>query len=344
MTIFDAPAFRGHEHISFIHDRGTGLRAIIAIHRTGPQGAAGGIRMWPYAREEDALTDVLRLSRGMSYKLALAGIPLGGGKSVILGDARTDKTTALLEAFGRAVERIRPRYICGPDVGTTSEDMVAVRRATRNVRGLPGETGETSPATGFGVYRAMKAGAERVLGSDSLQGRVVAIQGAGSVARALAGRLQSEGVDMIVADIDDEAARTFADRFGATVVSPDEILFQDVDILAPCALGGVLNDDTIPRLRCKVVCGGANNQLAETRHGAALHARGILFVPDYVANAGGAIHATQAGPDFDDDRAMADVGRIYETCQRVFDRAEKDGTTPDVAADRLAEDIIASWG
>lgn len=344
MTVFDSPEFRSHQHVSFIHDEGAGLRAIIAIHKNGPQGAAGGIRMWSYANEEDALTDVLRLSRAMSYKLALAGIPMGGGKSVIFGNARTDKNPALLEAFGRAVERIRPRYVCGPDVGTTSEDMVAVRRATRNVRGLPGETGDTSPATGFGVYRAMKAAAANALGGDSLEGRTVAIQGAGAVARALATHLRSEGASMLVADIDAEAAAAFAERVGATVVPPDQILFQEADILAPCALGGILNDDSIPRLRCRVICGGANNQLAEARQGEALHTRNVLFVPDYVANAGGAIHATQAGPDFDDARAMAEVGGIYETCRRVFERAERDGTSPDVAADRMAEEVIASWG
>ena len=343
MSVFASPEFSSHEHVSFFHDGPSGLRAIIAIHKTGPHGAGGGIRMWPYAREEQAVTDALRLSRAMSYKFAMAGIAMGGGKSVIIGDSRTDKTEALMEAFGRAVERLRTRYICGPDVGTSSQDMVAVRRSTRDVRGLPDETGDTSPATGFGVYRAMKAAAARALGSDSLEGVRVAVQGAGSVGRALCEHLASEGARIVIADIDEAVVQDVARRWGAQVVPPDAILLQDVDILSPCALGGVLDDETIPRLTCRVVCGGANNQLAEVRHGDALHDRGILFVPDYVANAGGAIHATQAGPDFDEERAMARVGEIYGTCARVFDRAESEGISTAAAADQLAEEIMASW-
>ncbi len=343
MTLFSSPEFSAHEHISFFHDAATGLRAIVAIHKVGPEGSGGGIRMWPYAREEDALTDALRLSRAMSYKFAMAGIPIGGGKSVIIGDPAKDKTDALMEAFGRAVERIGTRYICGPDVGTSSEDMIAVRRGTPDVRGLPDETGDTSPATGFGVYRAMKAAAARAFGSDELENLTVAVQGTGNVGQALLKHLAKEGARLIVADVNEEAVRSAADRYGAEVVAPDDILFQDVDIVAPCALGAVLDDETIPRLECGVVCGGANNQLAEPRHGAVLHQRNILFIPDYIANAGGAIHATRTGAAFDEEAAMAKVSAIYDTCLRVFDRSDTDGIPVAEAADRIAEEVIATW-
>lgn len=299
--------------------------------------------MWPYPREEDAVADALRLSRAMSYKFAMAGIRIGGGKSVIIGDPAKDKTEALMESFGRAVERISTRYICGPDVGTSSEDMVAVRRGTADVRGLPDETGDTSPATGFGIYRAMKAAAKQVFGSDDLGGRDVAVQGAGHVGQALMEHLAKEGARLRVADLDERAAGEAARRFGAEIVSPEDILHQNVDIVAPCALNGVVNDATLPRLQCKVVCGGANNQLAEPRHGAALHERGILFVPDYIANAGGAIHATQAGDVVSPDEALEQVAAIYDTCLRVFARSERDDIPVAEAADRLAEEVIATW-
>ena len=299
--------------------------------------------MWPYPREEDAIADALRLSRAMSYKFAMAGIPIGGGKSVIIGNSATDKTDALMESFGRAVARIATRYICGPDVGTSSEDMIAVRRGTPNVRGLPDETGDTSPATGFGIYRAMKAAAKHAFGSDDLEGRTVAVQGTGHVGQALLEHLQREGARLFVADVDQEAVRSAAERFGADVVEPDEILFRSVDVLAPCALGGVINDDSIARLDCKVICGGANNQLAAARHGEALHERDILFVPDYIANAGGAIHATQAGDVLSAEDAMEQVAAIYDTCERVFERSDADGISVAEAADRLAEEVIETW-
>ncbi|NNM32020.1 MAG: amino acid dehydrogenase [Gemmatimonadetes bacterium] len=343
MTTFTSPEFSAHEHVSFLHDRSTGLRAIIAIHRVGPKGCGGGIRMWPYPREEDAVADALRLSRAMSYKFAMAGIPIGGGKSVIIGDPATDKTDALMESFGRAVERINTLYICGPDVGTASEDMVAVRRGTPNVRGLPDETGDTSPATGFGIYRAMKAAAKQAFGSDDLGGRSVAVQGTGHVGQALLRHLRDEGARLFIADVDPGAVGAAAERFGAEVVPPDEILFRTVDIVAPCALGGVVNDESLPRLDCRVICGGANNQLAEPRHGAALHERGILFVPDYIANAGGAIHATQAGDLLSPEDALEHVAAIYDTCLRVFARSESDGIPVADAADRLAEEVMESW-
>ncbi|MGI9626917.1 MAG: Leu/Phe/Val dehydrogenase [Longimicrobiales bacterium] len=342
--VFDSPEFRSHEQLSFVHDPETGLRAVIAIHKTGPRGAGGGIRMQPYENEEDAVTDALRLSRAMSYKFAMAHIPIGGGKSVIIGDPQKDKTSALMEAFGRAVETFRGRYHCGPDVGTTSDDMVSVRQGTRHVRGLPGETGDTSPATGFGVYRAMLAAVFHVDGKESLEGLKVAVQGVGNVGRALCTHLKSAGAEIFVADLNEEAVARAVTEFGATPVPNDEILYQHVDVLAPCALGAVFDDESIPRLNCRIICGGANNQLARMRHGDLLHERGITIVPDYVASAGGAIHATQAGPGFDPEKAMADVARTFDNCARVLHRATRDNTPPYVAAKIMAEEIMEEWG
>lgn len=342
--VFDSPEFSSHEQLSFIHDPATGLRAVIAIHKTGPRGAGGGIRMQPYENEDQAVTDALRLSRAMSYKFAMARIPIGGGKSVVIGNPETDKTPELLEAFGRAVESFRGRYHCGPDVGTTSEDMVSVRRGTRHVRGLPGETGDTSPATGFGVYRAMLAAVLHVDDKDSLEGLKVAVQGVGNVGRALCAHLENAGAEILVADVNERAVAAAVEDFGATPVSSTEVLYQDVDVLAPCALGAVFNDETIPLLNCRIICGGANNQLGEPRHGDLLHERGIVIVPDYVASAGGAIHATQAGPSFDPDKAMADVGRVFDNCAAVLQRAAQDDTSPYVAAKLMAEEIMEEWG
>lgn len=342
--VFDSPEFRSHEQLSFVHDAETGLRAVIAIHKTGPRGAGGGIRMQPYKNEIDAVTDALRLSQAMSYKFATARIPIGGGKSVIMADPETDKTPELLEAFGRAVETFRGRYHCGPDVGTTSDDMVSVRRGTRHVRGLPGETGDTSPATGFGVYRAMLAAVFHLDGKDKLKGLRVAVQGVGSVGSALCVHLKKAGAEILVADVDERAVAKAVEDFGATSVPKGDLLFQDVDVLAPCALGAVFDDETIPRLNCRVICGGANNQLAEPRHGELIHERGILIVPDYVASGGGAIHATQAGPGFDPEKAMAEVGRVFDNCARTLHRATRDNTSPYVAAKVMAEEVMEEWG
>jgi len=340
MTVFHAPDFDNHEQVSFFSDPDSGLRAIIAIHWSGPGVAGGGVRMWNYADESKAVADALRLSRAMTYKFALADIPVGGGKTVVIGDAGRDKTPALLEALGRAVERFDGRYMCGPDVGTSPEDMVVIRRETEHVRGLPGESGDTSPATGYGVFQAIRAAVEHRMGRTDLTDLRVAVQGAGSVGRALMHHLKAAGARIIVADIDEAAVASAVQDFGALAVHIDDILFEDADVVAPCALGAVLNDTSIPQIRAAIVCGGANNQLAEDRHGIQLAERDILFVPDYVANAGGAINAVREGPDYDQEEAMAAVERIYETSRNVLRRAAADGIAPNLAADRIAAEII----
>jgi len=340
MPVFHAADFDAHEQVCFFTDADAGLHAIIAIHWSGPGLAGGGIRMWPYDDEQKAITDALRLSRAMTYKFALADIPIGGGKTVIIGDARTAKTPALLRALGRAVDSLGGRYICGPDVGTTPEDMIHVGETTDHVRGRPGESGDTSPATGYGVFQALRAAVRHRLGRQDLAGLKVAVQGAGAVGSALCRHLHEAGAEILIADVDSAAvARAEAD-FGAVAVTPEAILAVEADVLAPCALGAVLNDQSIPEIRAAVVCGGANNQLAEDRHGDALAGRGILYVPDYVANAGGAINASAEGPDYDAERAWQRVGRIYDTCERVFARAEADGIAASRAADRLAAEIV----
>jgi leucine dehydrogenase len=341
MTVFHAPDYNNHEHVSFFSDPETGLRAIIAVHWSGPGLAGGGVRMWPYDDEQKAVTDALRLSKAMSYKFALAGVPIGGGKTVIIGDSATQKTPALLRSLAGAIERLNGRYICGPDVGTSSEDMLVMREVTAHVRGLPGQSGDTSPATGFGVFQAIRAAVRHKFGRDDLAGLRVAVQGAGAVSRALCRHLHDAGAEIVIADIDPGAAERAARDFSARIVSTDAILSTDADVLAPCALGAVLNDDTIPAIRARIVCGGANNQLAEDRHGAALAERDILFIPDYVANAGGAINASSEGPDYNAAKVDGQLRAIYDTCLRICQRADQDGVPVNVAADRIGAEIIA---
>ncbi len=340
MPVFENPAFDQHEWVSFVEDRATGLHAIIAIHSTVLGPAGGGIRMYPYADSDHALHDVLRLSRAMTCKSALAGLPVGGGKSVIIGDPRKDKSEPLLEAFGRAVEALGGRYVCGEDVGTTPEDMVIVHRSTNFVTGLPGGTGDTSPMTGYGVYHAIRAAARQRLGREDLSGLTVAIQGAGNVGRYLMQHLSEAGAQIRVADLDEEATRRAAEDFGAEVVSPDVVLSLEADVLAPCALGAVLDDDSVPKIQAKIVCGGANNQLADDRHGEQLAERGILYVPDYVANAGGLLTGASEFMGMDEEQVRKRVEGIYDSCNRVFERAERDGVDPNVAAERLTREVI----
>lgn len=337
MTIFEAAEFRDHERVIFIRDRAADLRAIIAIHRSVAGTAGGGVRMQPYSGEARAITDVLRLSRGMTYKFSLAGIAMGGAKAVIIGDPATAKTPELLEAFGGAIERLNGAYICAQDVGTTSGDMAIIRRATEHVRGLPGESGDTAPATAYGVFQGIRAAAKHKLGRDDLRGLTVAVQGVGAVGSNLCRHLDEAGCTLIVADTDVAAVARMVEAHGATAIAPDQVLSAAADILAPCALGGGLNDDTIPGIRATIVCGGANNQLAADRHGAMLEARDILYAPDYVVNAGGAINAVREGPGYDEAAAMRAVGRIYDTLMMVFEHAGDLDIPNSVAADELAE-------
>ncbi len=341
MPVFSAPDFDGHEQVLFVADAASGLRAIIALHDTGPGRAGGGCRMYPYPDETAALRDALRLSRAMTYKMVLADIPMGGGKTVVLGDPARDKSAALLHALGRAIDTLGGRYIVGEDVGTSPADMATIREVTPHVVGLEGRSGDTSPPTAEGVYVGLRAAVARRLGRDDLAGLRVAIQGVGHVGGLLARRLAGEGARVVVADVDPAAVARAVRIPGVEPVDADGIYDAEVDVFMPCALGAVLNDDTIPRLRAKVVAGAANNQLAEDRHGAMLAERGILYAPDYVINAGGAINASRELGDYDRDEAYRAIARIADTLAEIFARAEADGLPTSAAADRLAEERLA---
>lgn len=338
MTLFTSEHFDGHEQVVFASDAKTGLKAIIAVHDTNRGPALGGCRMWAYDSEEEAIADVLRLSRGMTYKNALANLPWGGGKSVIIGDATSDKTPAMMEAMGVAVARLNGRYIVAEDVGTTPEDMVEINKATDHVRGVEGKGFDPSPATAYGCFAGIKASVKERLGRGDLEGIRVAVQGLGHVGYDLALQLREAGADLVVADINENAVAKARNELGAKVVARDAIHAENVDVFAPCALGAVINDETVGALKAKIVAGSANNQLAADRHGQALADRGILYAPDYVINAGGVIHIYHEGPDYDKQRAFAHVGQIADTLAEIYDRAAKAKVPTHVAADRLAEE------
>lgn len=341
MSVFDNPDFDDHAAVHFAADEASGLKAVIALHDLTLGPALGGCRMWAYGDETAAVSDVLRLSRGMTYKSALADLPYGGGKSVIIGDARTDKTPALFRAMGAAVERLGGRYIVAEDVGTTPDDMAQIARRTAHVKGVRGAGGDPSPATAWGVFHGLKAAVAHRLKTDTLAGSTVAVQGLGHVGMALARHLHQAGARLIVADIDRGAVDAAVAEFAAEAVAPERIHAAPADVFAPCALGGALNDETIPDLAARVVAGAANNQLAQARHAALLAERDILYAPDYLINAGGIIHIHHEGPDYDPDAAFAHVARIGATARAVFERAEADAITPADAADRMAEERIA---
>jgi len=337
MNLFDTISAMGHEQLVLAHDKSTGYRGIIAIHDTTLGPALGGTRFWNYASDEEAIIDALRLARGMTYKNAVAGLNLGGGKSVIIGDNRTTSREMIFRAHGRFVDSLGGRYVTAEDVGTGTLDMDFVHMETNYVAGLQSASGDPSPVTARGVFRAMQATAKYRWGSDDLSGKTVAIQGCGNVGFNLARELHAVGARLIVADIDGERVQRVADATGARPVSVGEILDQAADILAPCALGGGLNDETIPRLRVELVVGAANNQLLEDRHGDMLEARGITYAPDYVVNAGGVINVYGELAGWDRIRSLRKADEIYQTILGVFDIARADGVTSHVAADRLAE-------
>lgn len=335
-----------YESLYICQEQDTGLQAIIAIHDTTLGSATGGCRMWTYADEMAAIEDALRLARGMTYKYAAAGVNLGGGKCVVIGNPATDKSEALFRALGRFIDRLGGTYITGEDVGTTLRDMEYIRMETPYVVTLPrelGGAGPISPATARGVLQGMRAACLSVFGDPALQGRSVAVQGVGSVGSILVELLQAEGAEIKLTDIDEDRARELAARCGATAVPPDAIHALDVDIYSPCALGAVVNDQTIPELKCRIVAGCANNQLATIEHGDALQERGILYTPDYIINAGGTIFDTdrlQPG-GFNQQRAWQHVDRIFETTAEVIRISREEGISPARAADRLAELRIA---
>jgi leucine dehydrogenase len=334
----------GHEQVLLSHDPSCGYFGIIAIHDTTLGPALGGTRFWKYATTDEAITDALRLARGMTYKSAVAGINLGGGKSVIIGDNKRADREALFRAHGRFIETLGGRYITAEDIGTSPADMEYIKLETDHVAGLLGLSGDPSPVTAYGVYVGMKAAARFRWGSDRLAGKTVAVQGAGKVAYHLMQHLHAEGSNLIVTDIDEEKVKRAVREFGARPVPPGAIYDQEADIFSPNALGAVINDDTLPRLKVEIIAGGANNQLAEDRHGDLLEKQGILYAPDYVINGGGVINVYGELHRWPVERAKKKAGEIYETLLRIFDMAKRDKIPTYEAADRLAQQRIAAVG
>jgi leucine dehydrogenase len=342
MQLFDTIATMGHEQLVVCHDKASGYRGIIAIHDTTLGPALGGTRFWSYASDAEAIVDALRLARGMTYKNAVAGLNLGGGKSVIIGDNRTPNREMIFRAHGRFVDSLGGRYVTAEDVGTSTGDMDFVHMETDYVAGLAGASGDPSPVTAHGVFRAIQASACYRWGSDSLEGKTIAVQGCGNVGYHLARDLHRAGAKLIVADIDAERVKRVANETGARAVSVDDIVGQQADIYAPCALGGGINDQSIPQLRVEIVAGAANNQLLEDRHGDELEAKGILYAPDYVANAGGVINVYSELAGWSRERSLRKADEIYHTVLNVFEIAKQDGIPTYQAADRLAERRIAA--
>lgn len=339
----------GHEQVVFCSDPGTGLKAIIAIHNTILGPALGGTRMWHYTNEEEALSDVLRLSRGMTFKAAISGVNLGGGKAVIIGDAKTIKSEALLRRFGKFVDSLNGKYITAEDVNMKTSDMEFIRMETRHVTGLPesmGGGGDPSPVTAYGVYMGMKAGAKKVFGSDSLAGKKIAVQGVGQVGMHLIEHLIREDADVVVTDMFPEKVKDVVSRFNVKAVDMEEIYDIDMDIFAPCALGGSVNSGTIERLNCALIAGAANNQLKdEERHGYMLRDKGITYAPDFLINAGGLINVfNEYGGSYNRKRVLEQVEKIYDTCFSVLTQAESNGVSSQEAAIKMAEDRINTIG
>ena len=345
MNVLNKMVKYGHEQVTMYSDPETGLRGIIAIHDTTLGPSCGGTRMWPYPSEADALADALRLSQAMTYKSAAAGLNLGGGKGVIIGDPRTDKTEGLLRAWGRFVDTLGGRYLTTTDVGTTGRDLESIRQETQHVVGLDttlGGSGDTSIMTGLGIYMGMRACAAHAWGDDSLRGRRIAMQGFGKVASHTAEHLLEDDAQIYATDIN-EAALDRARQMGVRVVGPDEIYDVECDIFAPCALGGVINAETIDRLTCSIVAGGANNQLATPEDGEELHRRGIIYAPDFLINAGGVINAaSEIGHSYNPDRSRQQTERIYEQMAAVLTTSSKKEISPARAANLLAEKRLAS--
>ena len=334
----------GYEKLVKCEDPDSGLRAVIAVHDTTLGPALGGLRMWPYASWDDAIFDVLRLSKGMTYKSAVADTGLGGGKSVIIGNPKTDKTPDLFRAMGRFVDSLDGKYITAEDVGTSVEDMVYVRETTKRVTGLPlemGSSGDPSPWTALGTYHGIIACMEEVHDTNDLKGRTVAIQGCGHVGMFLAELLDEAGAKMIYADITPERAQALADKHGGTVIDPAQILSVECDILAPCALGAIVNDETLPDFNTKIIAGAANNMLLREEHGQRLREAGILYAPDYVINAGGIINVSiEVEGEYDEERARVKVENIYHALKRCFEISKERNISTNEASNFLAEERL----
>lgn len=346
--IFDKLKSYEHEQIVVCSDPEANLKAIIAIHNTTLGPSLGGTRMWPYNNEEEALRDVLRLSRGMTYKAAISGLNLGGGKAVIIGDPRTDKTEEMFRAFGRYVDTLGGRYITAEDVGIEVQDMEWVNMETKYVTGIPksiGGSGDPSPVTAYGVYMGIKACAKKAYGSDSLEGKRIAVQGAGHVSSYLVEFLSKENAELFISDIYEDKVTNLAEKVGATVVDPDEIYSKEVDIFSPCALGGVVNDDTLEAFNCDIIAGAANNVLdEEDKHGQMLIDRGILYAPDYVINAGGLINVASELEGYNEKRAHTKASRIYNVILDILDYSEENDMPTYAASNILAEKRIEKVG
>jgi leucine dehydrogenase len=340
MEIIEKTTNSEHETVLYARDSKSGYRGFIAIHSTVLGPAVGGTRFWNYANEEEALTDVLRLSRGMTYKNALPGLPLGGGKSIIIGDNRTVEREALLRAHGRFVDSLGGRYITAEDVGTSPADMEIVRQETRHVAGLLGRSGDPSPYTARGVFRAIQAATKFRWNTDELSGLTVAVQGCGHVGYHLVRMLHEAGANLIVTDVNDENLARVANEFDVVTVSPGEIYGVRADIFSPCALGGVINDGTISELVVQIVAGAANNQLLDEHHGQMLKERNILYVPDYVANAGGVFNGCTELLGWEPAQSLEKIDQIYTSVLTIVENANAQGITTNEAANRLAEDRI----
>lgn len=347
--IFSSMANLEHEQLVFCHDEAIGLKAIIAIHNTVLGPSMGGTRMWSYQSEEEAIKDALRLSRGMTFKNAIAGLNIGGGKAVIIGDAKKIKNEALMRRFGKFVHSLNGKYWTAEDVNMSARDMEYVHMETPYVTGIPesmGGSGDPSPVTAYGVFIGMKASAKRAYGSDSLKGKKVVVQGAGHVGTYLIEHLVKEGAEVYVSDIFEEKVAAVTKKFDVAVADPEALYSMDMDIYAPCALGATLNSDTIPQLKCAIVAGAANNQLdEEDLHAAQLKERGIIYAPDFLINSGGItnVYYEQQG-NYSKQRVYEQTERIYEVCQEVFDVAEADHMTTHKAALQLALNRINDVG
>jgi leucine dehydrogenase len=342
MSVFDHQEFDNHEEVVFCYDQASGLRAIIAVHNTTMGPSLGGTRMWNYASSDDALTDVLRLSRGMTYKSALAGLPLGGGKAVIIGDAKTDKSPELFRAYGRFVDSLSGKYITAEDVNIRTSDIELVASETRFVAGTEGKAGDPSPHTALGSYLGLKAAAKHKFGSDDVRGLKIAIQGLGAVGYDFARYLAEDGAILTVCDVNQEAVDRAVNELGAKAVGVDDIYDVEMDIYAPCALGATINDATLQRMNVKVIAGSANNQLATPAHDKVVKDMGILYAPDYVINAGGVIHICSEAASFTREETATRVRAIYDTLDRIFTRATDEDRPTGEIADEMAREILAA--
>lgn len=348
LSVIEQMSKTDHEQVLFCQDQASGLKAIIAIHNTTLGPSLGGTRMWQYASEAEALTDVLRLSRGMTYKSSLAGLNLGGGKAVIIGDSRKDKSEAMFRRFGQFVDSLDGKYITAEDVGINTRDIEFVAEETDHVAGLPeyrGGSGDPSPVTAYGVYMGMKAAAQQQYGSDSLNGKKILVQGVGHVGEALVNYLTQEGAEVIISDIYQDRVKDVVSKYKVQAVNPVSVYDVDMDIYAPCALGATINDETLKKLKCSVIVGAANNQLEdEAKHGKAVMEKGIVYAPDFLVNAGGIINCYWEVIGYNRDAAMSQTEDIYKTTLEIFKRSADLDIPTYLAANQLAEKRIESIG